>query len=83
MKSPFSRYGIRLELLHKLKEKGFYVRMHAYEYIIGDYKRFHAIVFLEPEKNYAFIKVLGEKEVIKEIEELIVKLDPNIHIEEI
>jgi len=38
----------RLGLLYLLREKGFYVHMHAYEYLVGLDGRLAAVVLLEP-----------------------------------
>ncbi|MCD6563043.1 MAG: hypothetical protein J7K23_03875 [Thermoproteales archaeon] len=81
----FSSYFLferRINLHRCLKENGFYVRMHAYEYIVGDYKRFKAIIFIEPYYSRVFIKILDEKdqEAIKTIIQCIRVEDPGIEI---
>ncbi len=81
MTSPLSFYAKRLELLWKLREYGFYVRMHAYEYLVGDGDRFHALILLEPGLKRALVKTLGEEEIVKVIEKIIAGIDPNIRFE--
>jgi len=41
------RFDERIELLSYLKEKGFYVRMHAYEYLVGYGGKLLGIIFLD------------------------------------
>ncbi len=81
MSTIFSQYYFfekRIELYNCFKSKGFYVRMHAYEYIIGDYKTFKAIVFIEPFYSRTYIKVLDkkDKEALKTIIDCIRSGDP-------
>ncbi len=83
LKSPLSLYEKRLELLWELKKRGFYVRMHAYEYLIGDGDKFKALIFLEPELERAILKILDDSvvETRKAIEEVLFNIDPGIRVE--
>ena len=83
MKSPFSLYAKRLELLWRLKKHGFYVRMHAYEYLIGDGDKFQALILLEPELKRAILKILNNSagNVKNIIEEILLDIDPRIRVE--
>ena len=81
--SPYMSYEKRLELLEKLRERGAYVRMHAYEYLIGDGRSFYAILLLEPWNARALIKVLKRGGLIEEIERAVLKIDPGLRIEEV
>ena len=77
----FKLYGIRLKLLYRLKREGFYVRMHAYEYLVGDNKGFLALIFLEPWANRCLILPLRCDKKMTMILKLIKKLDPAIKVE--
>lgn len=77
----FRLYTTRLRLLYRLKKEGFYVRMHAYEYLVGDEEGFLALIFLEPWTSRCFILPLRYSEKINAILKLIEKLDPSIKIE--
>ncbi len=41
-------YRRRYAVLYSLRKAGYYVHMHAYEYVIGDYRRLIAVLLLEP-----------------------------------
>jgi len=43
---PLLDFKERLRLLHWLKSLGYYVHMHAFEYIVGDGSRFIAFIFI-------------------------------------
>jgi len=81
-KSKFIMFSNRLKLLYKLKEKNFYVRMHAYEYIVGTGDKMVAIILLEPNKNSVDILKLKRSKgwEIKEIISTIKSLDPCVKI---
>ena len=79
----FRLYSTRLRLLYRLKKEGFYVRMHAYEYLAGDEEGFLALIFLEPWVGRCFILPLRHSEKIAEILKLIEKLDTSIKVETI
>jgi len=68
----------RLRLLYLLKDSGFYVRMHAYEYVIGDGKRFIAIVLLEPSRRSATVIRLGEN--VEQVINVLRKVDPELSV---
>lgn len=76
----FKLYGTRLKLLYRLRREGFYVRMHAYEYLIGDNKGFLALIFLEPWANRCLILPLRSDKKIAMVLKLIKKLDPAIRV---
>ncbi|RLE70780.1 MAG: hypothetical protein DRJ43_01275 [Thermoprotei archaeon] len=50
----------RLELLMKLRERGFYVRMHAFEYLIGDGNKFIAILLVDPRGRIEMLELSSE-----------------------
>jgi len=83
LKSSLSLYEKRLKLLWELKKRGFYVRMHAYEYLIGDGDRFKVLLFLEPELERAILKILDNSvaRTRKTIEEVLFSIDPRIRVE--
>lgn len=76
-------YDKRLELLEKLKRRGAYVRMHAYEYLIGNGSSFYAILLLEPWNGRAILKVLKRGGLLEEIERAVLEIDPELRIEEV
>ena len=83
MHSKFALQENRLRLLRQLKKHGYFVRMHAYEYIVGDGEKFIAIILLEPYFNRAAILWLSrqntrDKNKVLEIRR---KIDENIKIE--
>jgi hypothetical protein len=48
-----SRFAARIELARKLRDKGFYIRWHAYEFLLGYRGRLVGTLFLEPSKGRA------------------------------
>jgi len=81
-KSIFAMFEKRLELLYKLKDNGFYVRMHAYEYIVGTGDRIVTIILLEPNRNVVEVLRL-ERASDRDIERVITtikSLDPNVRV---
>ena len=77
----FASYDLRLELLRKIKKEGYYVRMHAYEYLIGDNKRFLCILFIEPILNRVEIFVVNKEfQHIKRIKKIIREVCPTVMI---
>mgnify|MGYP000417190371 CR=1 FL=1 len=48
-----SKFAARIELARKLRERGFYVRWHAYEFLLGYRGRLIGTLFLEPSKGRA------------------------------
>lgn len=81
-KSIFIMFEKRLKLLYKLKDSEFYVRMHAYEYLVGTKNRMIAIILLEPNKNIVEILQLerANDSDIKEIIAIIKSLDPSVKV---
>jgi len=81
-KSRFVTLENRLKLLYRLKEDNFYVRMHAYEYIVGTGDRIVAIIFLEPSRNLAEVLQLerASKCDIERVVTAIKDLDPTIRV---
>lgn len=81
-KSNFIMFEKRLELLHKLKEESFYVRMHAYEYIVGTGDKIIVIVLLEPNRNVVEVLRLerANNNDVKRIVATIKNLDPNVKV---
>ncbi len=72
-------YRNRLALMMRLKEKGFYVRMHAYEYIVARGGSFRAIILLEPWRGKVYIVKLGSG--VKEIVNIVREFDPSLDVE--
>jgi len=72
-------YRNRLALMMRLKEKGFYVRMHAYEYIVARGGSFRAIILLEPWRGKVYIVKLGSG--VKEIVDIVREFDPSLDVE--
>jgi len=68
----------RWKLAKALREKGFYVRMHAYEYLVGDGRKLLAIVLLEPRLNKAYLYALDEN--IERIADTIKSIEPSVKI---
>jgi len=81
--SPFLLYENRLKLLRLLRERGYYVRMHAYEYLVGNGKELVAIVILEPRLRKGLILGLSGSEPaeIGELRDLILSLDKGLELE--
>jgi hypothetical protein len=48
-----SKFAARIELVRKLRDRGFYVRWHAYEFLLGYRGRLVGALFLEPSKGRA------------------------------
>ena len=68
----------RLLLLERLREEGLLVRMHAYEYVVGDGRNLVAIVILEPSKKMAEIVRLGDG--AERIRLILEQLDPHVKV---
>jgi len=74
-------YEGRLRLLFRLREAGFLVRMHAYEYIVGDGRRLVAILLLEPWARRADILDLrGSREGVARIANIVREVDPSMEV---
>lgn len=75
----------RLKLLYLLRNSGFEVRMHAYEYLVAYNKRFLCLILLFPMENKATIKVFGwisdNNPLINEVISTIKKIEENVRIE--
>lgn len=86
-RSFFSLYKYRLELLYKLRRKGFYVRMHAYEYLLGFEGRIIGVLLLEPRRNEATLwlspKVINSERIYNLINEALMSIDPTIKVRRI
>ena len=79
--SPLIMPGERLRLLRELRERGFYVRMHAYEYLVGDDRGFLSIIFLEPlERRATILRLRRNAEAVDRIVRAITGVDPGIRI---
>lgn len=68
----------RFLLLERLREEGYLVRMHAYEYVVGDGRSLVAIVILEPSKKMAEIVRLGDG--AERIGLILEQLDPQVKV---
>ena len=75
----------RLKLLFCLKESGFYVRMHAYEYLIGYNGKLIGLILLEPRFNRVILNFFEkiDTKILVSILTCIRKISPQINIEEI
>jgi len=78
--SPLSTPEGRSLLLRKLRGAGYYVRMHAYEYLLADDDGFFAIILLEPSAGRAILVLLRASN-IKRVVEILKKLDPELSLE--
>ncbi|MCS7138684.1 MAG: hypothetical protein NZ873_01335 [Crenarchaeota archaeon] len=78
-KSPFMFPENRLKLARLIRGKGFYVRMHGYEYLVSHDGRFLCLIFLQPNNRIIMIKVFkwieDSHNQVKEIVELIRSID--------
>ncbi len=82
MHNPLVRWINRTYLASKIRELGLYVRLHAYEYIVGDYSKFIAIIMLEPFIEKVIIKIINyDENLLNKIISLIRNIDPKIKIE--
>ncbi len=79
LRSPLLSPEGRLSLLQELRRRGFYVRMHAYEYLVGDEREFLCIILLEPHQGEATVVRLRRR-AVNRIVEAIKSVDPGIHI---
>ena len=75
----------RLELLRRIRESGYGVRMHAYEYYVWK-KGFVSIIFLQPQFRKAYIYTIQtnqeeSREAVKRISSLLKIMDENLNIE--
>lgn len=67
----------KLRFSRLLKGRGFYVRMHAYEFLVGNYRNFVALVLVEPYKNRVLVRKLeGTEEEISHIISAILDVEP-------
>ena len=67
-------------LLRMLREEGYYVRMHAYEYLLADDEGFFAIILLEPSAGRVVLALLRESNV-ERVVGVLKKLDPKLNLE--
>lgn len=75
----------RLKLLYMLRENGFEVRMHAYEYLVAYKNRFLCLILLFPRENRVTIKVFNwiqdNKKLTDRITTLIEEIEKEISVE--
>lgn len=75
----------RLKLLYLLRNSGFEVRMHAYEYLVAYNDRFLCLILLFPLDNKATIKVFNwipnNSLLINKIASIIKKIEEEVTIE--
>ncbi|MGB9759184.1 MAG: hypothetical protein ACP5KW_06975 [Thermoproteota archaeon] len=75
----------RLKLLYLLRNSGFEVRMHAYEYLVAYNSRFLCLILLFPLDNKATIKVFDwipdNSLLINKIVSIIKKVEKDVAIE--
>ncbi|RLE87325.1 MAG: hypothetical protein DRJ96_00045 [Thermoprotei archaeon] len=57
----------RLKIAWHLREHGFSVRMHSFEYLVGDGKRFVAIILVDPSGRAEVIKLSPEAQLVAEL----------------
>lgn len=75
----------RLNLLYLLRDSGFEVRMHAYEYLVAYNSRFLCLILLFPIDNKATIKVFSwlpdNSLLVDKIVSIIKKVEKDVKIE--
>ncbi len=80
MKSILELYKYRVKLAQSLRRRGFYVRMHAYEYLLGFKGHLAGVLLLEPrELKATFFPVPNIKDIdiiISLVEDVIINIDP-------
>ncbi len=82
----FERREKREELATKLREMGYYVRLHAYEYLVMWNGKILCTIYIFPLENTCIVnynkEISGEKpkKKVYEIVNVIKTLDPNIKI---
>jgi len=72
----------RWELMELLRKEGFYVRLHAYEYLLGYDNQLKGLLLLEPFEGNAFLKIFEKKddEVIEKIKKCVYFIDKKIRL---
>lgn len=72
----------RWELMELLRKEGFYVRLHAYEYLLGYDKQLKGLLLLEPFEGNAFLKIFERKddEIIEKIKKCVYSIDKKIRL---
>jgi len=78
-------YRTRIKLAKMLKRYGLYVRMHAYEYLLGFRNHIIGVLLLEPWKGMAYIYLndsfnVLEENVVATLSSLLKSIDPNISV---
>lgn len=70
----------RLKLMELLRKEGFYVRLHAYEYLLGYNHQLKGLLLLEPFNGNIFLKIFGEKEskIIDKVKKCVYSIDKKI-----
>ena len=80
----FLSYACRCELAKKLKQNGFYVRMHAYDYLLGKNGRIIGVLTIEPTNDTVYLyfsPLLTLKETRKiedEVRKILSKFSENV-----
>ena len=72
----------RWELMELLRKEGFYVRLHAYEYLLGYDNQLKGLLLLEPFEGNAFLKIFEKKDdgVIEKIKKCVYSIDKKIRL---
>jgi len=83
----FSELGVarnRLRLAWMLRERGVYVRLHAYEYLLGYGGMILGVLLLEPSRGSASLFLRGEGENAERLAEIVGdvlgRLDPGLRL---
>jgi len=72
----------RWELMELLKKEGFYVRLHAYEYLLGYNHRLKGLLLLEPFEGKALLKIFEKRnnEIVEKIKKCVYSIDKKIRL---
>ncbi|MEZ0346342.1 MAG: hypothetical protein ABWK01_07315 [Infirmifilum sp.] len=79
MHSPLELQSARQLLLYLLRSSGFYVHMHAYEFLLGYDGRLIGVLLLEPSRRKATLYAnegLTSQEAIKKLKGVLRQVDP-------
>ncbi|AKG38356.1 hypothetical protein MA03_02435 [Infirmifilum uzonense] len=73
----------RLRLAHELRRRGVYVRMHAYEYLLGYKGRIAGVLLLEPTRNRASLYLVSgatQTDLEMIVEEALRQIEPGVQL---
>ncbi len=83
--NPLEKRDEREKLAYILREKGFYVRLHAYEYLVMFRNKILCSIYVHPAANlciinYNKVTAKGNRNKLSDIIDAIKKLAPNIKV---